>query len=98
MPKHGIVSIFRFGEGYGMWQGALAALGIPYQAVLPQAWKKVVFPGTARDKAASILFAQRRFPSVSLLASPRSKVPHDGIADALALAEFARRILAGEVR
>ena len=28
-----------------------------------------------------------------LLATPRSRVPHDGLADALCLAEYARRYL-----
>jgi crossover junction endodeoxyribonuclease RuvC len=95
MPKQGVTSTFTFGVGFGIWQGVLAALGVPYQLVAPQAWKKAVLAGTARDKAAAIAFARRRFPGVSLLATPRSRVAHDGVADALCLAEFARRLVAG---
>jgi crossover junction endodeoxyribonuclease RuvC len=95
MPKQGVTSTFRFGEGYGLWQGLLAGLRIAYLTVTPQAWKKVILAGTARDKAAAIQFAQRRFPSVSLLVSPRSRKPHTGLADAVCLAEFGRRQLLG---
>ena len=95
MPRQGVAGVFRFGEGYGLWLGLLAALRVPHRAVRPQAWKKVVLAGTARDKAAAIEFARRRFPRVSLLATPRSRVPHDGLADALALAEYGRLALGG---
>jgi crossover junction endodeoxyribonuclease RuvC len=93
MPKQGLVSTFRFGMGFGTWLGMLAALRIPHLAVAPQTWKKSILAGTTKDKGAAIQWAQRRFPGVSLLASTRSKVPHDGLADALAMAEFARRLL-----
>jgi crossover junction endodeoxyribonuclease RuvC len=94
MPKQGVVSTFRFGVGFGTWLGMLAALRIPHLAVTPHAWKKAILAGTTKDKGAAILWAQRRFPEVSLLATARSKVPHDGLADALAIAEFARRLQA----
>jgi crossover junction endodeoxyribonuclease RuvC len=95
MPKQGVVSTFRFGEGYGLWLGMLSALRIPFVTAAPQAWKAAVLAGTARDKAAAVAFAQRRFPGVSLLATPRCRAPHDGLADALCLAEYARRLLLG---
>ncbi len=95
MPGQGVASTFGFGVGYGLWLGVLAALQIPHQAVSPQAWNRVILAGTARDKAAAIAFASRRFPCVPLLATPRSRVPHDGIADAMCLAEFARRLVVG---
>ena len=94
MPKQGVVSTFRFGVGFGTWLGMLAALRIPHLAVTPHAWKKAILAGTTKDKGAAIEWAQRRFPEVSLLATARSKVPHDGLADALAMAEFARRLQA----
>ena len=93
MPRQGVASTFRFGYGFGLWMGVLAALRIPHQAVAPQAWKRVVLAGTAKDKAAAIAFAARRHPDVSLLATPRSRVPHDGLADAVCLAEYGRRLL-----
>ena len=48
-----------------------------------------------QDKAAAIAFAERRFPDLPLQATPRSRVPHGGIADALRPAEYARRNLLG---
>jgi crossover junction endodeoxyribonuclease RuvC len=95
MPGQGLASTFGFGVGYGLWLGLLAALQIPHQAVTPQAWNKVILAGTARDKAAAIAFASRRYPALSLLATPRSSVAHDGIADAVCLAEYARRQVGG---
>jgi crossover junction endodeoxyribonuclease RuvC len=89
------VSVFRFGFGAGLWVGILGALGIPFERVPPQAWKKAVLAGTAKDKAAAIAYCSRRFPAASLLATPRSTKPHDGLADALCLAEYGRRLLVG---
>ena len=91
----GTTSMFGFGRGLGLWEGILAALAIPHVAVTPQAWKKSILAGTAKDKPAAIAFAQGYFPAVSLLPGPRCRVPHDGLADALCLAEYGRRLLAG---
>lgn len=42
-------------------------------------------------KSTSLKAAKRLFPKESLLATERSKVPHDGIVDALLIAEYCRR-------
>ena len=42
-------------------------------------------------KATSLIVAKKLFPNVNLLATKRSKVEHDGIVDALLLAEYCRR-------
>jgi len=42
-------------------------------------------------KATSLLAAKRLFPQEDFLATPRSSVPHDGIVDALLLAEYGKR-------
>ena len=34
MPQDGPVQAFSFGEGYGIWRGILAALGIPHVSLL----------------------------------------------------------------
>lgn len=94
-PKQGTVSMFNFGVGYGLWKGLLSGLQIPYQVVAPQEWQREVLRGTARDKQAAIEFCHRRFPRVSLLATERSRVPDDGLADALCIAEYGRRIYSG---
>lgn len=42
-------------------------------------------------KATSLIAAKRLFPNESFLATVRSKVPHDGIVDAVLMAEYCRR-------
>jgi len=91
MPEQGVASTFSFGQGYGIWLGILAALRISYQAVTPQAWKKLLMAGAPKEKSASVLAAGQIFPrAVDLLRGPRGATL-DGRADALLLAEYARR-------
>ncbi len=64
MPGQGVASTFCFGEGYGVWLGILAALNISHELITPQAWKKSMMDGQAKDKDASRLVALRLFPEV----------------------------------
>ena len=96
MPGQGVASMFKFGQGYGAILGIASALSIPVELVTPQAWKKVVLAGTAKDKDAAIDYCRRAFPQVSLLPGPRCRKPHDGMADALCLLEYGRRTLTRE--
>jgi crossover junction endodeoxyribonuclease RuvC len=93
MPGQGVTSMFTFGTGYGAIQGILATLRIPYELVTPQAWKKAVLAGTAKDKDAAIAYCRRAFPTIPLVL-PRCRKAHDGIADALCLLEYGRRLRA----
>ncbi len=93
MPKQGVSSTFKFGMGYGLVIGVCEALGIPYRLVTPQAWKKVVLAGTAKDKDAAVSFVRRAYPGVDLIPG-KKRVPHDGIADAMCIAEFGRQMMA----
>lgn len=87
-PEQGVTGVFTFGVGYGIIQGVLQSMQIPYQLVTPQAWKKVILAGTPKDKIAAIEYCHRVYPYVDLLATPRSRVPHDGIADAICMAAY----------
>ena len=89
MPKQGVVSTFKFGFGTGVLHGIVRTLGFPLHLVTPQKWKKVVLEGTSKDKAAAIDFCKRIYPDINLLATKRSRVPHDGMADALCIARYA---------
>ena len=89
MPGQGVTSMFTFGTGFGFLQGVLRACSIPYELVKPQKWKKA-FSVTA-DKNTSIEVCKRLFPGVSLLPTERSRRDSDGMAEALLLAEYARR-------
>ena len=90
-PGQGVTSMFSFGENFGFIQGLLTAYSIPFELVRPQKWKKE-FSITA-DKNSSIEVCKRLFPDVSLLATPKCKKPSDGIAEALLMAEYAKRRL-----
>lgn len=92
MPKQGVSSTFKFGMGYGLVIGICEALGIPYRLVTPQAWKKTVLAGTTKDKDAAISFVRRAYPSVDLTPG-KKRVPHDGIADAVCIAEYGRQLM-----
>jgi crossover junction endodeoxyribonuclease RuvC len=89
MPKQGVSSTFNFGVNFGFIQGALRAYGIPYELVTPQKWKKE-FSCTS-DKNTSIEVCKRLFPDVNLKATDRCRKPHDGMAEALLIAEYGRR-------
>lgn len=86
-PGQGVASMFRMGEGYGLWKGILATMRLPYELVLPQRWKRVMLNGlSGKDKGASRERAQALFPTLDF-----SKVKHDGIAESILIAEFMRR-------
>lgn len=91
MRGQGVRSMFSFGENYGFIQGVLTAYSIPYELVTPQKWKKE-FQVTA-DKNSSISVCKRLFPGISLRETPRCRTDHDGMAEALLMAEYARRRL-----
>lgn len=91
MPGQGVVSMFSFGQSVGYIKGVLESFRIPYQEITPQKWKREF--GLTSDKAKSAEICGRLFPDISLLATPRCKKPHDGMAEALLMAEYARRKL-----
>jgi len=89
MPGQGVVSMFTFGFNVGVIRGVISALNITLYLVAPQTWKKVVLADTPKDKNAAIDYCSRVYPEVSLLATERSKKPHQGIADAICIARYA---------
>jgi len=86
MPRQGVASSFAFGETFGFLKGMCAMADIPLELVTPQEWKKEILGGTNRDKGASILRAHQLFPSAATQIGK-----HDGMAEALLLAEYGRR-------
>lgn len=95
MPGQGVTSMFTFGRGFGKIEGIVEALGFSIMLITPQAWKKLILAGTAKDKNAAVEFCRRRWPSLSLIPEGYRK-PHEGICDALCIAEYAREKKAGE--
>lgn len=92
MPGQGIASSGAFMRGFGQWEGVLAALGLPYTLVHPARWKRAMLDGQGKDKDASRQRAAQLFPVVAHLLSRKKD---DGRAEALLLAEYGRRVLAG---
>lgn len=88
MPKQSVNGTATTFRNYGKILGALEAKGIPYQLVTPKQWKARVLKGTAKDKDAAIAYTHRIAPDVDLKPG-KKKTPHDGIADAVCLAEYA---------
>ena len=82
MPKQGVSSTFKFGDGYGMLRGFLIAFQIPFGFVSPAEWQKIMECRTKGDKNVTKDAAYRIFPNL--------KITH-AIADALLIAEYARR-------
>lgn len=91
MPGQGVTSMFNFGFTTGMLHGILTAYDISLFLVTPQAWKKEVLKGyNTKAKSCSIVFAQRAYPGINLLRTPKSRTSSDGIADALCIALYAK--------
>ena len=99
-------SNFGFGFIKGVKTGFLEIMkrdyGIPYSLVQPKKWQSgvwmesdiVMVEGAKRPtkdtKATSLKAAQRLWPFEDFTKSKRATKPHDGIVDALLMAEFAR--------
>ena len=65
MPRDGSASAFAFGENFGLLQGVLTTLGIPYRFVTPPAWQRKVgtLPKEKKDRKNALkAFAQQRHP------------------------------------
>ena len=91
MPGQGVTSMFNFGMNFGWIRGVLEANHIPYELVRPQKWKKEF--SITQDKNQSIAVCKRLFPDVSLLRTEKCRKDDDGMAEAILLAEYARRKL-----
>jgi hypothetical protein len=86
----GAVSAFASGEGYGLWQGILATIPIPYQLVHAATWKAALMAGEPKTKEATVPFAARLYPGASKdLYGSRGGLLVDR-ADALLIAHYGR--------
>jgi len=89
MPKQGIVSMFNIGYGFGLFEGILSALAIPYEVVHPKKWQKEFGIRKGNTKVQSYEIASKLFPDVEIKGKRGGM--KDGRADALLIAEFGRR-------
>ncbi len=88
----GTASSFATGLGYGSWRGLIVGVGQSFEAIHPATWKSKMLGVTKGDKGAAILAAKRLFPSA---AEHLTRVKDDGRAEAILLAEYARRYVIG---
>lgn len=94
MPGQGVVSMFEFGRGYGLWLMALTASGIPFQIVHPRVWTRIILGGSpGKDKSRSFHVARRMFPQWQ----PKLKKEYQ-YCDSILLAEYARRSHEGRIK
>ena len=84
-PGQGHVGPYTTGYGYGLWLGILAALGTPHHEATPAQRRRGLGLGGAKGKGPVIALVQARLPSLDLTPG-RRRMPHDGLADAAAIA------------
>lgn len=90
MPGQGVTSMFNFGKGAGYIEGVLEYALVPYQLVPPNKWKGT-FSLLHKGKDDSIRVCKNLFPKANLYPTERCRKESDGMAEALLLAEYAKR-------
>lgn len=94
-PRQGIRSTFNYGTHFGMLQGMLIALRIPFALVSPRTWQKEMFFKTTHKcpKAKALAAANRIFAKKKdfWIHGARAKKPHDGIVDAALIAGYGQK-------
>ena len=90
MPGQGVSSTFKFGCGFGILQGTIAALGIPMHLITPAKWKRAL--GLDADKERARALALRLWPARADLFG--RKKDH-GRAEAALLARYAAERIVG---
>lgn len=84
MPGQGVTSMFGFGHTAGIIEGVVSTLGLKFQYITPQSWKKE-FGLIGRDKDAARTLAIQRFPHAAQFLSRKKD---NGRADALLIALY----------
>ncbi len=93
---------FSMGYQAGALEMCCIANHLRHTMVPAKKWQEEMFQGVTKifkkgtkgplnTKAMALVVAKRLFPTTNLLMTERSSVPHDGLVDALLMAEYARR-------
>jgi len=88
MSKQGVTSMFHLGESYGMLEALPQVLGWSLLQVQPKQWKNAILCGTTKDKSAAIQWCLARYPTLDLNVGIRKVIHHDGMADAVCIAQY----------
>lgn len=95
MPMNGCKGNFKLGWSLGRIQQIVETCTVMHQLVKPQQWQKEYgISNKDKSKSQSIAVAKRLFPKTDLRRTERCAKDHDGFADALLIAEWARRHMA----
>ena len=85
-------SLLTVGVGWGMWLGAVSALGIPVRTPASVSWTADLFRGVAGEGTErAVAVAMQEVPDLDLMPG-RARRPHDGLADAACLALWGERL------
>jgi len=91
-PGQGVVSMFSFGVGYGLWKMAIKVSKIPFQIVHPRVWTRALLLGASGEgKDRNYSVARQLFPDWQ----PKLKKEHE-YCDSLLLAEYGRRAIVSQ--
>jgi hypothetical protein len=96
---------FSMGHQAGAVEMACIALMIPFHKITAKVWQKEMFQGTSLvtkksksgkstvtdTKATALIVAKQLFPQQKLTFGDKATKPHDGLIDALLMAEYAKR-------
>lgn len=98
LPGQGVCSTFSIGHGYGLMRGLVVGLGLPHTVVHPRTWQGVVFRDLPKDdtKVLASRVCGQLWPTYDFRATPKCKKMHEGICDAVLIAEYGRRTLSGQ--
>lgn len=91
--KMGRQSIYNYGFNSGVVVGVVSALDLPYALVPPKNWQKQMFAGVEtnlKPKERAKIAAYRLYPGINFIPK-NGKKPHDGVIDAVLIAEYTRR-------
>lgn len=104
-PQNGAVSMFNYGKHCGEIEGILMSLGIPYELVPPQSWTSRIHFNSRRysersSKEKSKEAVAELFPGIKLTDpnKPKAVKYHEGLIDALLIAEDGRQRLWKKVK
>jgi hypothetical protein len=85
-------SCFNMGFCYGLIQGLLTAMNVPFEIVAPQVWMKEIFQGAyAKSEKVSVLYCVRKYPNTNWVIGVRAKTIHDGMTDACCIALYGHK-------
>lgn len=86
MPGQGVVSMFEYGKGYGIWLALLSVNYIAFRIVHPVVWTKVMLAGAPGEgKERNLLTARRLRPTWVT-----RKKKDESLCDCILLAEYAK--------